>query len=87
MEKKKRNLDRGLGRATSAKVEMSTKGLSRETDMNLGKLQEMVRIREAWRAAVRGLTELDMNNNRSKSLVPGSPLEGTQASMPTVFLY
>ena len=56
-------------------------------DMNLGKLQEMVRIREAWRAAVRGVTELDMNNNRSKSLVPGSPLEGTQASMPTVFLY
>ena len=54
-------------------------------DMNLGKLQEMVRIREAWRAAVRGLTELDMNNNRSKSLVPGSPL-ASEASIPEVVL-
>ena len=53
-KKKKRNLDRGLGRATIAKVEMSTKGLSREMDMNLGKLQKMVSDREAWRAAVHG---------------------------------
>ena len=39
-------------------------------DMNFGhgKLQEMVRDREAWPAAVHGLTELDTNgrlNNRS----------------------
>ena len=37
-------------------------------DMTLGKLQEMVRDREAWPAAVHGLTELDTNgrlNNRS----------------------
>ena len=26
-------------------------------DMNLGKLQEMVRDREAWRAAVHGITK------------------------------
>ena len=26
-------------------------------DMNLGKLQEMVRNREAWHAAVHGITE------------------------------
>ena len=26
-------------------------------DMNLGKLQEIVRDREAWRAAVRGITK------------------------------
>ena len=36
-------------------------------NMNLGKLQEMVRDREAWRAAVHGITESDMvgqlNNN------------------------
>ena len=29
-------------------------------DMSLSKLQEMVKDREAWRAAVRGATKLDM---------------------------
>ena len=36
-------------------------------DINLGKLQEMVRVREAWCAAAHGVAELDMtlwlNNN------------------------
>ena len=34
-------------------------GITDSIDMKLGKLQEMVRDREAWRAAVHGLAELD----------------------------
>ena len=32
-------------------------GITEATDMNLGKLQEMVRDREAWCAAVCGVTK------------------------------
>ena len=35
----------------------SLDGIIDEMDMNLGKLQEMVRNREAWRAAVHGVTK------------------------------
>ena len=35
-------------------------GITDARDMNLGKLQEMVWDREAWRAAVHGVSELDM---------------------------
>ena len=35
-------------------------GITSAIDMNLGKLQEMVRDREAWRAAVPGFAELYM---------------------------
>ena len=42
-------------------------------DMNLGKLQEMARNREAWRAAVHGVTESDrsgrVNNNNKMSIL------------------
>ena len=33
-------------------------GITRAMDMNLGKLQEIVRDREAWRAAAHGVTKI-----------------------------
>ena len=47
-------------------------GITDPMDMNLGKLRDMVRGREAWHAAVHGVAESDAtwqlnNNNNNKS--------------------
>ena len=45
-------------------------GITDAMDMNLGKLREVVKDRESWRAVVHGVAELDMtgrlNNNNNK---------------------
>ena len=46
-------------------------GVTDAMNMNLGKLWETVRDREAWRAAVHGVAELDMTGRLNNNIANG----------------
>ena len=52
-------------------------GITDSMDLDLSKLQEMVKDRGAWHAAVRGVAESDttyrLNSNKLQSHIPSEP--------------
>ena len=60
-------------------------GITNSTDISVSKLREIVKDREAWRAAVHGVTESDMteqmsNNNYIRGFPSGSVVKTPPAS-------
>ena len=44
-------------------------GITDSMDMSLSKLREMVKDREAWRAAVHGVTKSDVNDQLNNNMI------------------